>query len=742
MQIKQFKYYLRKYNSVSSMWEYFYVDNSGLVDVTNTPTELPQAPRGWEGQTLIWERGFEWYGVFTNYSNPLQFVNDGAKILKSVYYNNGIEGNCQLYIEKHTNKVFTWGYEEYYKGDIDFSRFKDMKDYVEVSIMQSGFMAKLRAKESTTNEIPVDTNADVVWVNMDGVYLLAESQFIGIVQPDYSQVLQTTSGINIPYLNQYITDGYANGDIYPKGTGDNWATYSQFYSQVNTGVVSVAMMPQYFISNETSSTSYTIELKGTFSIQAFNNDTTNTVYCRLRSLRYDKGSGTILQNLSLGDGSNILPLTAGSDAINVDTSITLGGGECALIYFFYVNGVTGNVDARITDFNLSATWNNKVKQTFIPALRASTVIEHICNDIDNSVVVVDTPSSDYTGYVLTSGDSLRNLEGSLLKTTFADYYEAHNCMFNSSFYFDNVNNEARFNYKHSAFDTMATVMSLGEVNNISISPLTEEVFSKLVIGYRPYSYDDINGKDEFNIELEFQSPITRVVNEKNLVSPYRADMYGIELTRANLTEQDATDNYTDNDIFWLHIDDSSPAGTIPSGLAGAGQDYYDLYRDSGLTITGLNSPATAFNIDFSPKRRMLAWGYWIRSLMYPNLSPTITYQSSSKSQANNVGMETDDGVTIIAEKVGEMISNLPPTNETTPRYQIFYPLVFTIDVKIPLNIMELMNNPHREFSFTYKGNTYYGWLLQVSDEPTYTPKQTYKLIASTSNNLTDLINGI
>ena len=233
MQLKLFTYYLRFYNTTTSAWNYFYVDSNGVVQSTATKTELPQAPKGWDGQTLVWERGFEWYGVFTNYSNPLQFVNDGAKILKDRYYSQGIEAECQLLIEKHTNEVSTWGYQEYYKGDIDFSRFKDMKDFVEVSIMESGFLAKLKANEQTMREIPVEANPNVIWVNMDGIELEAKSEFITIIQPDTSQVLQSTSGVNIPFLNWYINYGYSNGDIYPRGTNENYGPYSQFYNSFN-----------------------------------------------------------------------------------------------------------------------------------------------------------------------------------------------------------------------------------------------------------------------------------------------------------------------------------------------------------------------------------------------------------------------------------------------------------------------------------------------------------------------------
>lgn len=747
MQLKLFKYYLRFYNTTTSAWNYFYVDSNGVVQSTATKTELPQAPKGWDGQTLVWERGFEWYGVFTNYSNPLQFVNDGAKILKDRYYSQGIEAECQLLIEKHTNEVSTWGYQEYYKGDIDFSRFKDMKDFVEVSIMESGFLAKLKANEQTMREIPVEANPNVIWVNMDGIELDCKSAFVGITQPDNTQSLQLTSLISVPYLSWFINYGYNNGDIYPRGTNDNYGAYSQFYTTSWTGALTLAMQNQYFISNESATNTYDISLSGTFEIQAYNGSTTNITYCRVRALHFTKGNATLIANSTLGDGNNIGPLTSGTDNIALSGTFTLGPNEAIILAFYYsgASATVDPVDARVLAIDLEASWLNKVEQAYIPALPAINVAQAICEGIDQNVSTYSRPAIDYPAYLLTCGDALRNLPGSVLKTNFADYFSAINCMFNAAFYFDKANNEAQFLYKYFVFDPAVAPIDLGDVNNFEVSPLTQEMFSLLKIGYKPYSYDDYNGKDEFNTEYQFKSPLNRVTTERNLVSPYRADMYGIELIRANLTDKQQADKDSDNDVFWLHIDDSAPAGTIPAGLPGAGQDYYNLYRDNTLTVTGVLSPSTAFNIDFSPKRRMYSWGYWIRSVMYPNLSPDLVYQSTMQSQANNVSFETDDGVTIITEKVNEPISGLPGTSytlESPNRNQIFYPLIFTVETKIPSNIMDLMTNPHGEFQFTYKGNTYYGWLLQVSDEPSFTPKQTYKLIASTSNNLTDLINGL
>ena len=99
MQAKEFKYYLRKRLTPTS-YVYYFINSLGSVTTTGTKTELEYAPDGWMESALEWKRGFEYWGVFTTMSQPLRFVRDGAKILRYVYYTEGRQGNCELYIER------------------------------------------------------------------------------------------------------------------------------------------------------------------------------------------------------------------------------------------------------------------------------------------------------------------------------------------------------------------------------------------------------------------------------------------------------------------------------------------------------------------------------------------------------------------------------------------------------------------------------------------------------------------
>ena len=79
-QPKDFKYYLRR----KSDGKYYYV-SAGSVLTQVGAIELPNAPDGWQDNTVTWERGFKYHGLFTNYSTPLKFIRDGATIARYLY---------------------------------------------------------------------------------------------------------------------------------------------------------------------------------------------------------------------------------------------------------------------------------------------------------------------------------------------------------------------------------------------------------------------------------------------------------------------------------------------------------------------------------------------------------------------------------------------------------------------------------------------------------------------------------
>ena len=99
------------------------------------------------------------------------------------------------------------------------------------------------------------------------------------------------------------------------------------------------------------------------------------------------------------------------------------------------------------------------------------------------------------------------------------------------------------------------------------------VYSGVKVGYDKQDYDSVNGRDEFRFTNEYTTGITLTDNVLELVSPYRADAYGMEFL-AEKRGEDTTDSDSDNDIFF-----------VGASLDG---EKYKLVRD-GYIISGVIS---------------------------------------------------------------------------------------------------------------------------------------------------------
>jgi len=731
---KGFKYYLRY--DVSGTKHYYYVDTNGDVQTTTTKTQLQFAPKGWRDKSLKWERGFVYHGIFQTFTIPLEFVKDGAKILRYLHVNYGTEAECEFYIEKWNGTIAVFDYEPYYYGDIDFSRFNSRQDFVNSEVMEGGFMAKLKAKETTDYEIPITDSPFRIWVNMDGLELLAVFTFVGIEQPlDLSPPTYVASTReNFPTLLYAMTEGYANGDHNPKGLGFI-ATFQQMFSQTYAGVadkITVNSSDKWIIHNTSSTLSYSYNLKGRLKFDHQNSaiaTRTTNVYIFVNNA---SALGTAVTKYTIATGGTIPGLGTLSEEILFDYDITLHPNE-QLWFFFRHTGVIGEVSYHLEKCDMQISVLNKIKQSYIPALR-NFIAGEILVDLINDSTALDSTLLETTEIqkVLTSGDALRGLEKAQLKTNWQDYYKSNYALHNICMQFDKPNDTVKLLRIEDAYDEATQILDLGEISNFTHYPLTSEMFAKLKIGYPDVKFDEVNGKDEFNIEHKYQSPLIRVINEKDFTSEYHASMYEIEQTRANLTGKTLADNESDNTVFWLDIEPTA-SGTIPIGLPGAGEDYYNLNR-SGYSVTaGLVSPNSAFNLYLSPKLMLFRHGNWINSVLHPqfDLNGNITFQTSSKTQNDNEFLIWNNG-SVINEKQTEALQDLSGA--------IFYPIVFEFDSVIPQNILSILeSNPYGKVRFESNGLEYFGFILSMQDEPVTKPKQTYKLLCSVSTDLDNLI---
>jgi hypothetical protein len=156
---------------------------------------------------------------------------------------------------------------------------------------------------------------------------------------------------------------------------------------------------------------------------------------------------------------------------------------------------------------------------------------------------------------------------------------------------------------------------------------------------------------------------------------------------------------------------------------------YDLLRKVYDTVLGIPHPEAAYNIeDLSPRRMLRRHLSYLKSAVFNLIPGKLTFQTLSKNRY----LDTTKGTDHVDEDADIDIQTMG-----TP---MMYPLVFTFKTEVPDTFAQLMNNAvNRHVRFNYNGKTLWGFPMEMSQKPSMNESQTWKLIASPKNNITDLI---
>ena len=742
-QPKPYKHYLRYYDISALAYEYYYVTGT-TVDNTSGKTELARAPEGWQEYEVGWERGFTYYGMFTSYATPLKFHKDGALILRYLQYTYGIEAKCELLVEKFNSDTAVFDYETFFIGDLDLSKATDEFDYVVVPIMESGFPAKLKAREDTPYEFAIDGNADVKFVYSDGLNLQAKLSWAG---------LPNTS------INGYYNPSLVSYDH--EGTN----LYLQQYDHLLSG-----NSPFILLANN-SNISQDIDFVYDYSITIhLNNSVAASSYFWIQFREVVISTNTFVSNTYILNSTYLhAPNLTYTYIGTIQLPYTLSPNRRIEVTYRMWQPVAAAFLISGTDYQLTSNYEevtayfvNRYEPSYIQTLRAVDVMRYLINEIgennlgqpDQTPTFIDhTIESQFPNQiVITSGDAIRNLGGSKLKISFSELFKFLNTKFGVAFYYDKTTNTCHLQDKSNVFINSqgAGYGNIGSVKNLKITPFTSEAFVNLKIGDKKQSYDQrgandteiTNGKDEFNTETVRLSPLVRINATADYISPIRCDMYGIEFVRVNLESKTLADSSTDNDVFAIHKNEDS-SGNFNRYVSGTGYvstPYYLLYRTPIVAgtweIQNIFSPETAYNILFSPQRSLFRNGAYFRSLLKLNDANSLNFQLSGMNNVGNLKMITyTNGALDFNEGGAVQISDLCPDEDL-----LFKPIIFEFETKEVINLYNLIeDNPYNYITFTYLDNQYAGFIISAKSKPVIRGTTQFKLLAAPNTNLTNLI---
>jgi len=694
---KDFRYYI-----VDDQGRSYYVNESGSVVISSIPKDLQYTPDGWQDKTIAYGRSARFPGVLRTFTLPLRYTMDGAKILRYLYYTYGIQAKGNQVILKRDIVTNTDVYKQYYVGSMDLSQVADQQGNktVECNVMEGGLSELIKANEGTKYEIPLSV-PEAIDVQFDGITLYSVANIV-----NYADLISDGSGGEVPntITSTYVYFGTAVVNTETQYPSILWATSTVYHGTENIEVVNEDDWP--LKSQESVTTHFkgaiTVTVAGSTGLQLFG------------LIKAENGAFRRV------DISSVYPSGGFPEekTIQFDTTIDLNADERMFLGIENMGGGDGKIISFNVENKFSITYNYRRATTTVKCLRPFYVFNELVKKITNGKYQASSTllMGDAADTVLTCGDALRGFvkgtpadyAGPVLKTSLNDFLASYNTRYNLGL---GLRDTAIIERKSTFFNDNDLV-DLGEVANLVVSPASDHLFNTVKIGWPNQTYDDVNGRSEFNTTHIYSTPVTRVVKELDLSSVYRADCYGIEFARINLENKTTTDSGSDNDIFMINVTGYGP---------------YTLNRPAYTSMTGVPSP-DVFNVELTPKRCLNEHGSYLHIGLDKLDTGYLTYQTQDK----NPELSTTLGGVTITEKANVQIATLAAP--------LFLPHVFEFDTELPLNIVDLIEaDPYGKVKFTWEDNEYYGYILECSQQPAMNPKQIFKLLAGKDNNMLNLI---
>ena len=545
--------------------------------------------KNWDDFDLSQKRS-NYDGVVRTFSTKFEFVKKAYNLLKSEFYSKYLDAAATVIFSLRNN---SWEYDEIFRCALDFSTYSEDGYVISINAIDNTLAAIIKAKKSIQYEYLV---ADLETSNLeyDGLKFQYEGKY-------------TLGGLS------YESDGVAYINIQKTfaSTSDPYHYSIPLYKLENSELPKLDSpllfndVPQTELSSLEECAPFIEALSDIYVDINFRTDYYVTTYAggieKIFLLIFKKDSAGSVTEIKSYESDGFYKYI--NDVIS---NVYLAKGESLIfaIRIYFSMDVGNNIDIAFPDFSFGVNFKSKINSVDIDVISPNTILSKLLDSMTENTVdhegVIDVvlPSSGgitpiefnrllERTYIM-AAESARGLPKAKIYTSYKKFCEWMEAEFG---YVPVINeNTVTFMHRDKLFSS-TVVKDLGtEINDYEFSVNDSLIYSSVKVGYDKQDYDSINGRDEFRFTNEFSTGLKLTDNTLSLISPYRADAYGIEFLVQKRGE-DTTDNDSDNDVFFVECDDSVPVDQ-PLPL-------YRPYTEDQLS--GLLSPDTMFNLNYSPR---------------------------------------------------------------------------------------------------------------------------------------------
>lgn len=536
--------------------------------------------KNWDDFELAYKRS-NYDGVIRSFSTKFEFVNRSYELLKEEFAKNYLSSKAGIAFYKRNN---SWNWDKIFHCTLDFGTYSEDGMVVSINAVDDNLAAIIKAKRNILYEYPV---ADLYTrsLNYDGLKFQYEAKYVlggSTYESDGVQYVNITKVFGGTYAYTIPIYKLSNSEL-PSLDSPIIFSDAQFTeSSLEEGVPFAEALADVHIDFNFTTDYYVHIYEG--------------IVKNIKLRIFKKDSGGAIEDVwsHYSDGfykyiNEIIPIDLiKGQKVYFMMELTFGAPISE-------GSFTKNVvDVVFPNFSLGISFMSRINTVNIDVISPITVLGKLLDSMTDSTETYSGLIDDYdprmsmdrlsTSYIM-AAESARGLPNAKLYTSykkFCDWMEAE-------FGYVPVINENTVTFMHrDKLFTSTVVKDLGtEINDYEFSVNDSLIYSSVKVGYDKEDYDSVNGRDEFRFTNEFSTGLNLRDNTLSLISPYRADAYGIEFLVQKRGE-DTTDNDSDNDVFFVSCDQD-----------GVNLKLYRAYTPSQLS--GLLSPETMFNFQYSPR---------------------------------------------------------------------------------------------------------------------------------------------
>lgn len=596
----------------------------------------------WDDVKLSFKRD-NYDGVIRSFSTKFQFAGSGYFLLKGEYRKAYIDASASIVFYTRNN---SWTWNERFRCALDFSTFSDDGSIISINAVDDSLAALIKANKGTQYEYPVRELMESTQLYYDRLIMLNSIKWYvtGETTEDESMIINASIGdTTLPiYLGNpeiQTKDIVEIYDVQQKAYSSGDKNYEPFLKCISSEKVNAKITGNLYFN-----TKYESEVTQVRTVRIY--------------LRKEDGTDVIV-------ASGLLP----SGGWNIDINTTVELQKDSILYCLIDSGTNATITVTRTS-HISVEFYGRDKPINIYVIKPISLISRLLTSINGekegiTCEIASGVDSRLDNTLIVAAESIRGLEKAKIYTSYTKFTK----WMEAEFGFVPVINDNKVSFVHR--DSLFTDVEIKDLadqwNDFTYSVNASLIYANVKAGYDKQDYDSVNGRDEFRFTNEYTTGHTLTDNVLDLISPYRADAYGIEFLAAKRGE-DTTDSDSDNDIFFV--------GASVSG------GEYKLIRGGNYSITGVISPESMFNVMYAPRFMIEA------NKKYIGVSASLLAFASSNGNSDiviNGVAETED----------------IPINESD--FTIGEVSVETGDVDVPVDLKGYI-------SLTHHGEVYKGYI--------------------------------